>query len=289
VPIQLEEVIFVADRGLLSEENLRVLEQHKFKYIVGARIKSVSKKLQEVILNEKNYKSIDIKWNANKKKKEKPIQRIAVFDEKGRRLIVHYHSERAKKDEHDRSKSIEKLYKKLSKSKDPKVMLNNYGYKKYIEIKGKAKLEINEEKIKESTQWDGLLGIITNATDSTAETLLAHYRGLWQIEESFRINKHDLKMRPIYHWTPHRVKAHIAISFMAFVCVRYLEYRLSVQSQKISPEAIRQSLMQVHGTVIKDTKSKKYFLLPSKINSIAKEAYRIFRVTVPRKMVAVKM
>jgi transposase len=287
---QLEDVIFVADRGLFSEANLKSLEEKKFKYIVGARIKNVSKKLKESILDENNYRPIDIQWDDQKKiQKEKPIQRIATFDEKQKRqLIVHYHSERAKKDAYDRSKSIEKLYKKLTKSKDPKALLNNYGYKKYIDVRGDAKLGINKSKIEEAAQWDGLLGIITNITDSSPENLLMHYRGLWQIEESFRINKHDLKMRPIYHWKPHRIRAHIAISFMAFVCVRYLEYRLSLQSQKVSPEMIRQSLMQVQGSVINDTKSKKCFLLPSKINSVAKEIYRIFRITMPRKMLAIK-
>jgi transposase len=279
---QLEDVVFVADRGLLSEENLSLLEEKKFKYIVGARIKNVPKKLQDMILNEENYKSFDIKWNTHKKQKENPLQRIALFEEKKeRRLIVHYHSERAKKDMHDRSKSIEKLYKKLSKSKNPKALLNNYGYKKYIEVKGEAKLGINEAKIKESARWDGLLGVITNMTDSPPETLLMYYRGLWQIEESFRINKHDLKMRPIYHWSPHRVKAHIAISFIAFVCVRYLEYILSLRAKKISPETIRKSLLHVQGSILKDGASGKRFLVTSPLSSEANNIYKVMGIKTP--------
>jgi transposase len=279
---QLEEVVFVADRGLLSEENLSLLEKKKFKYIVGARIKNVPKKLQDIILNEENYRSLDIKWNTNKKQKESPLQRIAVFEEKqGRQLIVHYHSERAKKDTHDRSKAIEKLYKKLSKSKNPKALLNNYGYKKYLEVKGEAKLGINEAKMKESARWDGLLGVITNMTDSAPETLLMYYRGLWQIEESFRINKHDLKMRPIYHWSPHRVKAHIAISFIAFVCVRYLEYILSIRAEKISPEIIRKSLLHVQGSILKDGASGKHFLVTSPLSSEAKRIYKVIGIKPP--------
>lgn len=289
VRYQLEDVIFVADRGLLSEENLKLLEEKQFKYIVGARIKNVSKKLQEMILEEGNYKKIDIKWNPNKERKdETPIQRIAAFEEKqGRKLIVHYHSGRAKKDAHDRSKSIEKLYKKLSRSKDPKSLLNNYGYKKYIEVNGEARLSINEDKMKESARWDGLLGIVTNMTESLPEILLMHYRGLWQIEESFRINKHDLKMRPIYHWSPHRVRAHIAISFIAFVCVRYLEYRIAVQSEKLSPEGIRKALLRTQASIIHDKKSEQTFLLPSKIHPHAKEIYRIMRIKMPHGLVKI--
>lgn len=286
---QLEDVIVVADRGLLSEDNLKCLEERNFKYIVGARIKNVDKKLKNQILDENNYKSIDVEWNANKKQKGKPIQRIATFSGKqGRQLIVHYHSDRAKKDAHDRSKSIEKLYKKISKSKHPKSLLNNYGYKKYLEVQGEASLKINEAKIEESAQWDGLLGIVTNIKDKVPENLLSYYRGLWQIEESFRMNKHDLRMRPIYHWSPHRVKAHIAISFMAFVCVRYLEYRVAVQSEKLSPEEIRKALLQTQASIIQDKKSNQSFLLPSKIHPHAKEIYRVMKIKLPKKLMKIE-
>lgn len=286
---QLEEVIVVADRGLLSEENLLALEEKKFKYIVGARIKNVSKKNQAIILDEKNYKPIDIQWNIHKKESEKPIQRLAVCSEKhDRQLIVHYHSGRAKKDAYDRNKTIEKLYKKLIKSKDPKALLNNYGYKKYIDVTGEAKLTVNEEKIQQAQQWDGLLGVITNITDRTPEALLKHYRGLWQIEESFRINKHDLKMRPIYHWTPSRIKAHIAIAFMAFVCVRYLEYRMKTQSEKCSPEEIRKALLHTQASLIQDKKTQQQYLLPSKLSYQAKELYRILRIPHPQRLLKIK-
>jgi transposase len=48
------------------------------------------------------------------------------------------------------------------------------------------------------------------------------------VEESFRINKHDLLIRPIFHWSEQKIKAHIAIAFMAFSLVRHLEYRLEL-------------------------------------------------------------
>ncbi|MBA4318806.1 MAG: hypothetical protein C0412_10435, partial [Flavobacterium sp.] len=184
-------------------------------------------------------------------------------------------------------KSIDKLHKKLSKSKNPKDLLNNYGYKKYLNVNGDATLSINETKIEEASQWDGLLGITTNITDMPPENLLTHYRGLWQIEESFGINKHDLRMRPIFHWSPHRVKAHIAISFMAFVCVRHLEYILSIRSKKISPEIIRKSLLQVQASTLKDDSSNKFFLLTSCIPAEAKRIYKVMGIKIPSQTVEI--
>jgi transposase len=136
-------------------------------------------------------------------------------------------------------------------------------------------------------QWDGLLGVITNLENINPEHVLDHYHGLWQIEECFRVQKHDLQIRPIYHWTPHRIKAHVALTFMAFVCVKYLEYRLSVQSQKISPEKIRESLMQIHATTIRDKQSDKSFILPSPINPIAKEIYRVMGIKIPKQPITI--
>lgn len=275
----LQEVVFVADRGLFSEENLSLLEANNFKYVVGARIKNTTKKMQSEILNQNNYHFIG----------EKKEQRVAAFTQNNlRQLIVHYDPDRARKDFHDREKAIQKLTVKIAKSKNPKSLLSNFGYKKYIDIPTDTEITINQNKIQQAKGWDGLLGVITNMKGVSATQLLSHYRGLWQIEESFRINKHDLRMRPIFHWTPKRIKAHIGIAFMAFVCVRYLEYRLSVQSQKLSPEEIRKSLLAVQGSILSDEKSGKQFLLSSKPNSNAQEIYRVLKIKMPKKIMAIK-
>ena len=57
----------------------------------------------------------------------------------------------------------------------------------------------------------------TSLTDPDETHVLEQYRGLWQVEETFRVTKHDLNIRPIFHWTPARVRAHIAICFMALM------------------------------------------------------------------------
>lgn len=270
---QLEEVIFVADRGLFSKDNLDLLEKKGFKYIVGSRIKNVNKSLEEQILDQSHYTEV-IRDGSE-------TNSFATFDQKsGRKLIVHYSSVRARKDSHDRSKAIEKLCNKLSKSKNPASLINNFGYKKYIAVSGNAKIGVDKSKIEKDARWDGLAGITSNIKDMQPKEILQHYRGLWQIEESFRINKHDLKMRPIYHWKPKRVRAHIAISFMAFVCVRHLEYRVAVQYKKISPEAIRSSLHKVQASILEEKSTGKRFLMHSKADTIAREIYRVMGVAV---------
>lgn len=263
----LQHVIFVGDRGMLNEDNLKCLEEEKFQYIVGAKLRNVSKKLQEAILSEERYTLCE---------NNEYFQRIAIFDEKNnRKLLVSHSAKRAAKDKYDREKAVEKILKKLSKSKNPKTLLSNYGYKKYLKIAGESTLQFDESKLAEEARWDGLYGVITNVKEKSAEAVLDQYRGLWQIEECFRVSKHDLKIRPIFHWTPARIKAHVAIAFMSLVCVRQLEYRVALQYQKLSPEIIRNELLHVQLSLLKHRKTGRRYGIPSKVGQHAKKIYQI--------------
>lgn len=290
---RIEEMIFVADRGMLSDDNLNYLEENNVPYIVGAKIRSLSEPKKREILEwgaevkkleqEKEHRS------AKKLTKEDEITNYTNMIEikPSKRLILSYQKNRAEKDRYDREKSILKLQKKLSKSSNPKNIISNYGYQKYLLIDGEAVLKINEEKLNKEAEWDGLAGVYTNQTKLSNLEILSHYRSLWQIEESFRINKHDLSIRPIYHWTPKRIKAHIAISFMAFACVRHLEYRVKMQYKKLSPEVIRQELLKVQASIIEDSSTKKKYLLPTKISQEAKHIYRVIGISPPNQIQAV--
>ena len=100
--------------------------------------------------------------------------------------------------------NIEKLRKKLTKSKNSKDLISNYGYKKYLTIEN-SKIELNEDKIKEQEKWDGIFTCITNHKDLKPIEIISQYKNLWQIEETFRISKHNLKFRPIYHHSSKRI------------------------------------------------------------------------------------
>jgi len=81
--------------------------------------------------------------------------------------------------------------------------------------------------------------------------------------------------RPIFHRTPRRIKAHIALCFMALVCVRTLEYRVNMQYKKMSPEAIRKSITDLEASVLLDTTTGKRYGLPSQATQDAKKIYQI--------------
>lgn len=272
----LDKIVYVADAGMFNRDNLKefeTLDEHKMTYIVGARIKNMPQSTKEQILNPDNY----IALNDNTK--------VATFEYEGKKLLVSHSRKRAKKDKYEREKGIEKLRVKLSKEKSVKTHLSNQGYKKYLQLENSANgrncdlnIVLNEKKIKEDALWDGLKGIITNNSELGNEELIDQYSNLWQVEESFRITKHDLKVRPIYHHKESRIKAHLAISFMAYTLVRHLEHRVRLQYKKLSPQRIRTALLGVQESILYDTKNDKKFGLPSSITIDAEKIYRLMEV-----------
>jgi transposase len=262
----INKVIFVADSGLLNEINLQALENAGFKYIVGARLKKLKSDFQKKIHDMANY--------TNYEQQDDAVKLASFKMGESRTLIVSYSEKRARKDAHDRAKAIIKLQKKLKKSKSPKELISNKGNGKFLKIEGEAEVQLDEEKCLQAAIWDGFQGIVTNDSEMKAQEALQHYRGLWQVEESFRITKHDLKVRPVYHWTPDRIKAHLAISFIAFACIRHLEYRVALQYKKMSPEAIRTALIHVQSSILVNANKEKY-VLPSQVSQDARKIYQV--------------
>jgi len=265
---EIASVVFVADSAMASSDNLARLEKLKdtISYIVGARIKNMSEDMKAKILDSKNYKEIE------------PGFSVATFEYNGKRLIVSYSARRAAKDGHDRDKAIVKLSKKLLKSKSTKSHISNSGYRKYLKILGTSNIVIDEEKIKTDSVWDGLHGVITNSSLGTTDAL-GKYSDLWNVEAAFRVTKHDLAVRPVFHWKPQRVRAHIGICFIAYSLVKNLEYRVGLQYKRLSIETIRQALLRVQTSILFDRKKRIRYGLPSKMKQDAKKIYKLMGIS----------
>ena len=260
---EVDRLVFVADSGLLSKDNLAVIEESEKQYIVAARLKNQPESIKKQILDKGSYQQGN----------HMQLKEIALPG--ARRLLVSYKEKRARKDAHDRQKALAKLQKKINKSKNPESFISNTSHRKYLKIENQQSVQIDEEKIRYAEQWDGLHGIITNISNMPAEEAFEQYGGLWQIEESFRLTKHDLRVRPIYHWTPRRIQAHVAICFMALVSIRHLSYRVKLQYQPLSPEIIRNELVHVQQSVLIHKRNGTHYGIPSKPTLHAKKIYQV--------------
>jgi len=217
----LSSLTVVADAGLLSKENILQLRENKYEFILGARIKNESKVIKEKILGLtlKNGEFATIKKDEHVK------------------LIIQYSDKRAAKDKYNRQRGKDRLEKMLGAGKLTKNNINNRGYNKYLKMEGKVNISIDEKKFKEDEKWDGLKGYVTNSS-LTPQEVVENYAELWKIEKAFRISKHDLKIRPIYHRIQKRIEAHICISFTAYKVYKELERKLYEKKSGLSPEKV---------------------------------------------------
>ena len=201
-----KEFVVVADSGLMNKNNVSLLQQAGYKYVIGARIKNESADVRQ--------------WILSLEKKDKACHELTRKN--GERLIVSYSESRAKKDAYNRGRGVERLKKAYRSGRLTKHQVNKRGYNKFLEISKDVEVSISEEKISEDSRWDGLKGYITN-TDLNAEQVIAEYHSLWVVERAFRISKGSLDMRPIFHFTEKRIEAHVCICFIAYKVYKELE------------------------------------------------------------------
>jgi len=115
---------------------------------------------------------------------------------------------------------------KTQKIIDNPSVYGSYGSSKYIKNENGKKLTLNDKKIENDERFDGFYAIVTSELDKTSEEIIEIYRGLWKIEESFKILKSDFSARPVYLSTENHIKAHFMICFLSLVILRLLEQQL---------------------------------------------------------------
>ena len=221
--------IIIADAGLLSKDNIKSLEEQGYKYILGARPKNESQALREQILGL-HMKDGD----------------VFVLDKtKTVKLVVSKTEKRAAKDAHNREKGLARLEKKVAKGRLTKSSINNRGYNKYLKMEGDVTISIDMDKFHADAAWDGIKAYLTN-TDLSKEEVITNYSNLWYIERAFRMNKSDLRVRPIYHRLRNRIEGHICICFTAYTVLLELERMLKATDSSLTLARVRESVKTMY-------------------------------------------
>lgn len=274
---RISKVFLAADRGMFNKANLDMMDDIGIEYVVAAKLKSMKKSDKETILDDSVFPGTvgnEFVWFKDIKQEK-------------RRLIVSYSSKRAKKDKSDRQRLIDRL---LKKAKDGKIklkdLISNRGSKKFIITNGRSSASINYDKLSAEEEWDGLYGVVTNSQLSPRD-VMERYRGLWQIEESFRINKHTLKMRPIFHWNPKRIRGHICLCFITYALLRRIQFQISSSGSKLSIESFLSIMRDIQASIVVNKFSRKKYLLPSKLSAEGEELLKIFDIKTSRSIQAI--
>ncbi len=244
-------VILTADKALNSGKNLAYLKSKNDGYIVSQKIRGMSKTFINEVLSEGGYAC-----NAKGTFKIKSFLRDReTKDENGKNVIL---KEKVvcfwSKDYDDREKhKREKLEERIAAYLESPAKLkssNSYGIKKYLKLQNidtetgeiediEPHVEFDQEKYNRDVSLDGYYAIVSSELNLSNEDIIKKYRGLWKIEESFRVLKTDLEGRPVYVKTPDHVEGHFLICFIALLISRILEMKLD---NKYSIRKIQKSL-----------------------------------------------
>ena len=260
----IDQTVLVADAALMNKINLSALTEKKINYVIAARVKNTKKDIQENILDQTTYQIIS-------STQEDVILSKEIKLPTGDTLVAYHSSKRARKDEYERDKAIEKIKKYMNST--AKSQLTSRLKKPYIKVSRAAKLEIDLDKLNQEKRFDGFFGIQTNLEKINPKEILSTYRGLWQVEQTFRIAKSNLEIRPVFHYNTHRIRAHFLICYISLALVRYVEFELLKNDLHFPIDQLHFLLNQMRVTKVHHTDNNIYILFedpPPELVSIYK-------------------
>lgn len=255
---QIDNIVLVADRGMLNGDNIQATLNNGYEFIMGERLKVLPKNIQSSLLNLDNYRN---EWMSTS---SDPIKvRYTVLDYNGRKIIATYSEKRAEKDRKGREEKLLKAELLLKNPSQLKKKAHHY----YLKNTEGEKYIIDTEKIKRSEKYDGFLAIAYHAKGLGHEEVLDHYHHLFQIEHSFRTFKGYLEARPMYHWTNKRIEGHICLCYMAYSLLNHLQLRLAKRGTPLTEQTIRAHLSKMQVSLVKQ--AEQFFYLRSKTTEIS--------------------
>lgn len=250
----LGRIIVVADKGMTTGDNIWYTLSAKNGYMLSYSIRGADRKFKDYVLDQRDYVS---KNDGFKIKSRLYPRQITVTSRNGKKIkktvdekqVVFYSEKFALKAKAERAPALEKA-KSLIRNPSQYSRATSYGAAKYVKnltfdaktgeiLKGTNQLLLNEEKLRQEEELDGYYAIVTSEYKESDERIIEIYRGLWKIEESFKITKSDFESRPVFLSTKEHIEAHFLTCFVSLVIARILEHRLK---GKYSVTALLESL-----------------------------------------------
>jgi len=105
--------------------------------------------------------------------------------------------------------------------------------------------DIDERALRHAQLMDGKLLLVTNTADLAPAEVIERYKSLADIERGFRVLKSEIEIGPIYHRLPDRIRSHAAICFMALILYRVMRTRLRQSDSQLSPERALSKLRRI--------------------------------------------
>jgi len=206
---KLTDVTVVADAGMLSDANKKALETAGLSFIIGGRIPQVPYVVQAWRTAHPDTEPADQQiW-------VQPKPASATDGRKDHTIVYQYRADRARRT----LRGIDEQVAKAQKAIEGKASVKR---NRFVQITGGTKT-LNQQLVDKARSLAGIKGYETNLPDPTPEHIIGAYHQLWHVEKAFRMSKHDLQARPIYHRLKDSIEAHLTVVWAALAVSKWIE------------------------------------------------------------------
>ena len=268
----IRKICVVADRGMISHDNLETLKERGISWILGARMRSVKEIGGEVLKRAGRYR--EVYPESRDKTKPSPLK-VKEVNHEDARYIVCLNERQARKDAADRQAIIASLEDQLKNG--AKSLIGNKGFRKYLKM-AKNSASIDRDKVESEARFDGKW-VLTTDMDLPAEAVALKYKELWQVERVFRDIKSMLETRPVYHHNDESIAGHVFCSFLALLLRKELEQRLADAGHHFEWSDIKQDLKSLRQIEIQEGDTR--FVIRSQCKGHCGKIFQAVRVALP--------
>lgn len=239
----LGRVISVADKGMTTGDNIwyTINTPAHDGYVFSMSIRGAEKSMKKYVLDDDGYVWLGKEYKRKSRKYPRTIQVTSTSGKKikkqvDEKQVVFWSEKYAKRAKAEREATLAKA-RDLAANPGSYTRATSYGAAKYVKkvdydkdtgeiLTTSSILDIDEDLIREEEALDGYYMLLTSEMDTPDDKIIDMYRGLWRIEESFKITKSELEARPVYVWTREHIEAHFLTCFIALTISRILEMKL---------------------------------------------------------------
>jgi len=244
-------IVVVADMGVITGDNIYYLTGGKNRngYVFSFSVRGGTEAFKSYVLDEEGYlgpggKPVD-EDTEFKIKSRRIAREINVTMMSGKtakktvyeKQVVFWAKKYADKARAERSELVKKA---MALVADPRKYdkATSYGAAKYVKnlefdketgeiLEGKKRPFFDFDKLAEEKKYDGYYAIVTSELEMSDQQIINTYRGLWEIEETFKVTKGTLEARPVYVSREDRIGAHFLICFIALVIIRLMQKKMN--------------------------------------------------------------
>jgi len=232
---RLGRCVFVGDAGMYSAENLAALSRGLGRYILAVPMRKVKDVETAVLTRPGRYKPVADNLQ---------VKEVVVGDgERRKRYVLCLNPEEAERERAHREQVLTELCAELNLLREreadhPKAaceLLASRRYGRYLTTDYTGRPRLDAAKVKAAAKFDGKFVVITNDDTLSAADIALGYKGGWIIESCFRRMKQTgLQVRPMFHWTPRRIEAHVKLCVLALQMQRAAEIRCGLPWARIA-------------------------------------------------------